>query len=282
VANNVYVVYNSATTYYINSYDGNGNFLDTWTIETTENIGNALCVDVNNNVYTVTGDQHNIKKRDSSGTLTLTKTEANYIYDIAIGSDGYIYTIDFDSAFNNGYIRRRNASDLTSVGTLRITSYDTYYGLTIDNDGIFYTVNGSDKEYQSWNWDTGLVANWGGEYTFASLATIGDNLANIDWMAHAILTPKDLSGGETDYNLTDIEYPMALGYTYGDNYLVSGYDDESKITIGKYDTSFTKVWTVQIPDSGDYSYGSIGSYPFAEITITYDFPLYPAIFPLRT
>lgn len=277
--NNVYVVYDDgAGNYYIKSYDSDGVLLDTWSIEATENIGNALCVDIDGNVYTVTSDQHSIKKRDSSGTVTLTKTETNYIYGIAVGPDGYIYTLESDSGQNSDYISKRNASDLVSVDTLVLdaTGWDTYYGLTIDSDGYFYTVNASDKKYEIWDWTSGLMSSSSGEYTFASLATVGDNIANVDWLAHTILIPKDWSGGETDYNLANLDTPAALGYTYGDYYLVSGYHS-GNVTIGKYDGSFSEVWVVKVVDNGNY--GSIGSYPFA--APVYDYPLAPIMFPAQ-
>ncbi len=251
---------NGSGTYYIKSYTDAGVLLDTWTIEATENIGNAICVDVNENVYTITGNQHSIKKRNSAGTLTLTKTETNWLYNIAVAPNGYIYTEEVNAS-GNPIVCKRNVSDLVVVDTMILTVGKDYYGLTIDSDGIFYLVNNIDQQYESWNWDTGIVASWAGEYTFASLATLGANLANVDWLAHAILTPKDLSGGETDYELTDINYPGALG-TFGIYYLASGYDDDSKVSIGKYDSGFTKVWVTQIPDSGSYGYGSIAAYPF--------------------
>ena len=286
--NNVYVAWQDDATgkYYINSYDSDGVLLDTWETEATENIGNALAVDVSNNVYTVLGNQHSVRKRNSSGTIILTKTETNYIYNIAIGPDGYIYTLEFDSAFNSGYISKRNASDLVSVDTLEIdaSGSNIYYGFAIDADGDFYVMKDSDGKYERWNWDTGLVSSVTADHTtFNSLGVSDALIADIHWGGggHGIITAKDLSGVETDVNLEDLTRPGSTGSVYGEHFLFSGYDEDSMLVLGKYDTSLTKVWTVVVPDSSQYGYGSIGSYPFAEITVTYDYPLSPILFPAQ-
>ena len=281
-SNNVYVVYNLSTSYYINSYDSDGVYLSNWSIETTENIGNALAVDISNNVYTITSDQHSIKKRNSSGTLTLTKTETNYIYNISVGPDGYIYTQEYDADFNTGYLSKRNVSDLVSVGTRNLSGINSYYGMTIDSDGDFYLMNDTTNKYERWDWTTGLVSSVTANHTtFNSLGVSASLIADVHWLNHALTRAKDLSGAETNVELTDMTSPGACGNVYGEYFLYTGYDVDSMLVLGKYDTSLTKVWTVVVPNSVNYSYGSIGSYPFSEIKLTYDFPLYPVIFPLR-
>jgi len=248
-------------------YGTTGNLLNTWEIELTENIGNPIAVDVNDNIYTITGDQHSIKKRSSTGGLTLTKTETNWIYNIAAGPDGYIYTQQFNTGITNGYISKRNASDLVSVGTRSVGSINTYSGMTIDSDGKIYMVNQSTpKQYETWDFIAGLEANSTGsiEYSFASLATVGPDLANIDWLAHAILLPKDYSDGGvgTDYELGTLDRPMNLG-TMGSNYLAIGYTAGSaEILIGKYNSSLGTVWETIVAESGWTSTVAIAAYPF--------------------
>ena len=283
MANNVYVVYeDSSSDFYIKSYDGDGALLDTWTVETTENIGNPLAVDINNNVYTLLDDQHSIKKRNSSGVLTLTKTETNWIYNIAIGPDGYLYTQEYDAPINSGYISKRNTDNLVSVDTMNLGSIDTYHGLTIDADGDFYLLNSSSPDqYERWDWNAGLVSSVaasGG--TFNSLGVSNLLIADVDWFDHALTRAKDLSGGETDVNLEDMYRPCCVSSVYGEYFLFSGYSGSGIVALGKYDTTLTKVWTVTVESSA--SYGPVGSYPFGDTTVAYDFPLYPAIFPLRT
>jgi len=253
---------NGAGTYYIKSYKTDGTLVDTWTIEATENIGNPIAVDVNTNVYTISGNQHSIRKRNSSGTLTLTKTETNYIYDIAVGPDGYIYTLEFDSAYNSGYISKRNASDLVSVDTKEIDSSgsNTYYGFTIDSDGDFYVMNDSDSNYERWNWTSGLVSSVTALHTtFNSLGVVGTKLADIHWLNHALTRLKDLSGGETDVDLTDLTSPGAVS-SIGSHFLFAGYSSGSVVAMGKYDTDLTKVWTVTVASSSNY--GGVAAYPF--------------------
>lgn len=258
----IFVVYDNVTNYYIKSYNSGGTLCSTWTIETTENIGNAIAVDVNTNVYTITGDQHSIKKRNSSGTLTLTKTETNYIYDIAAGPDGFIYTLEFDSAFNSGYISKRNASDLVSTDTKTIDAAgnNVYYGFTIDSDGDFYTMNDTSSKYERWDWTAGLVSNITALHTtFNSLGVVGTKLADVHWMSHALHRLKDLSGGETDVDLTSMYRPMAVSST-GTHFLFAGYSASSVVALGKYDTDLAKVWTVTVATSSNY--GGVAAYPF--------------------
>ena len=287
--NNVYAAWQDDVTgkYYINSYDGDGVLLDTWETEATENIGNALAVDVSNNVYTISANQHDIRKRDSNGNVVLHKVETNYIYNIAVGPDGYIYTLEFDSAFNSGYISKRNASDLVSIDTLEIdaSGSNIYYGFAIDADGDFYVMKDSDGKYERWNWDDGLVSSVTADHTtFNSLGVSDALIADIHWGGggHGIIRAKDLSGVETDVNLEDLTRPGSTGSVYGEHFLFSGYDEDSMLVLGKYDTSLTKVWTVVVPNSSQYGYGSIGSYPFAEIIVTYDYPLSPILFPAQS
>lgn len=256
----IFVVYDNGTTYYIKSYNVDGTLVDTWTIETTENIGNPIAVDVNTNVYTITGNQHSIKKRNSSGILVLTKTETNYIYNIVAGSDGYIYTQEYDAAFNNGYLSKRRASDLVSVDTKSLGSIDTYYGMTIDSDGDFYLMNDGDSKYERWDWTDGLVSSVTALHTtFNSLGVVDTKIADVHWLSHALHRAKDLSGGETDVELTDLTSPGAVGNT-NTHFLFAGYNGSGIVTIGKYDTDLTKVWTVTVSSSANY--GGVAAYPF--------------------
>lgn len=256
----IFVVYDTGGVYYIRSYNVNGTLCDTWTIEATESVGNAITVDTNGNVYTITSDQHSIKKRNSSGTLTLTKTETNYIYNIVAGSDGYIYTQEYDNGFNQGYISKRNASDLVSVDTKNLTGTNTYYGMAIDSDGDFYLMNDSTSKYERWDWTNGKVADVTALHTtFNSLGVVGTKLADVHWLQHGLTRLKDLSGGETDAELTSLASPGAVGST-GTHFLFAGYNASNYVTIGKYDTSLTKVWTTVVLNGGNY--GSIAAYPF--------------------
>ena len=260
----IYMLYRddvSAITY-INSYNSGGTLVDTWTIETSEQVGNALAVDVNGNVYTISGNQHDIRKRDSNGDIVLHKVEnTNWIYNIVAGSDGYIYTQEDDGSINK--LSKRNASDLVSIGTKTIGG-NVYYGMTIDSDGDLYLMNDTDSNYERWDFTDGLVSSVTALHTtFNSLGVIGSRLADIDWGGggHGLTRAKDLSGGETDVNLTDITRPGSVGNTKT-HFLFTGYDEDSMLVLGKYTTSLAKVWAVIVPDSASYGYGSIAAYPF--------------------
>ena len=251
---------NGAGTYYIKSYDDNGNLIDTWIIEATENVGNAMAVDADGNVYTITQDQHNIKKRDSGGVLTVTKNEANFLYNIAIAPDGYIYTQEYDGGWN-AKIVKRNAGDLTTADTLNMGNSDTYYGMAIDSDSNFYLINGSTHNYEKWTWGGFVMSYATTHFNLSSLGVTGLVLANIHWLNHGIYLPKTLVAAETDVELEDLTSPGAVG-SKGDNFLFTGYDAASMLVLGKYDISLVKVWTVVVPGSISFGYGSIAAYPF--------------------
>ena len=247
---------------YINSYNSGGTLVDTWTIESSEQIGNAMAVDVNGNVYTISSNQHDIRKRDSNGNIVLHKVEnTNYIYNIVAGSDGYIYTQEYDGS--NMKLSKRNVSDLVSVGTKTLGG-GIYYGMTIDSDGDLYLMNDTDSNYERWDFTDGLVSSVTALHTtYNSLGTIGTKLADIDWGGggHALTRLKDLSGGETDVDLTDITRPGSTGNN-ATHFLFTGYDEDSMLVLGKYTTSLAKVWAIIVPDSASYGHGSIAAYPF--------------------
>lgn len=259
----IFVVYSDASSnFYIKSYNVNGTLIATWDIEATENIGNPIAVDVDNNVYTITSNQHSIKKRNSSGTLTLTKTETNYIYGIVAGSDGFIYTWEYNSAQNSGYLAKRGANDLVTVDTLIIDAggVNTYYGLATDPDGDFYLVNSSADKYIRWDWDEGAVSDVTAQHTtFNSLGIVGTKLADVHWLSHALHRAKDLSGEETDVELTNLTMPAAVS-SIGSHFLFAGYNASNVVTVGKYDTDLAKVWTAAVASSSNY--GGVAAYPF--------------------
>jgi len=252
---------NGAGTYYIKSYKADGTLVDTWTIEATENIGNAICVDTNGNVYTITQDQHYIKKRNSNGVLTLTKTETHWVYGIAAGSDGYIYTFELKNDSSTNQISKRNASDLVIVSSKSTGNTNTCYGFAIDSDGYFYFVDSSTKTYEKWSW-SGWVASYSApNYNLTSLGIAGEKLGSVKWLNYAITIPLSLDQAETTSEIDTITSPGAVG-SYGNYLLYTGYTADSKVALGKFNPDLSKVWTVVIPDSDPYSYGSIAAYPF--------------------
>ena len=265
----IYIVFEDfvSSKVYINSYTLDGVYVTQWEIEFTELYygENVLCVDVDENVYTITANNHSIKKRDSGGTLVLTKTETNYIYNIATGPDGYIYTLEFDSGFNDGYISKRNASDLVSVDTLIIdaSGAKAYDGFAIDSDSNFYVTNDTDGRYEKWTWLGGLIAsrNSTSSINDGGLGIAGIKLGSLDRTGrHPITIPLALDANETDGVLEDILRPMKVG-TISGFLLYFGQDNIGGEWIGKYTSDLTKVWTLELP-AGATGPGSICAYPF--------------------
>ena len=267
----IYIVFEDFMTsrVYINSYTADGVYIDQWEIETTELYygENVLCVDVDGNVYTITGDNHSIKKRDSDGNLILTKTETNYIYNIAAGPDGYIYTVEYDSAFNNGYISKRNAATLVSEDTEIIDAGgllgNAWDGFAIDSDGNLYLVNATNDRYEKWTWGAGMVTSRNSVNPISSggLGIAGTKLGSNDASGrHPITIPLALDENETDGVLEDIPRPYKVG-TISGFFLYFGQDNSGGEWIGKYTSDLTKVWTLELP-AGATGPGSICAYPF--------------------
>ena len=267
----IYIVFEDFLTsnVYINSYTIDGVYIDQWTVETTELYygENVLCVDADGNVYTLTADNHSIKKRDSDGNLILTKTEGNFFYNIAAGPDGYIYTLEFDAAFNDGYISKRNAVTLVSedVEVIDAAGIKNFDGLAFDPDGNFYVTNTSDDRYEKWTWGVGRVAfrNSANPIRGGGLGIAGVKLGSLDdaFGTHPITIPLALDEDETDGVLEDITRVKKVG-TISGYLLYFGYDAGGNRWLGKYTSDLTKIWTTQIPASNNYGPGSICAYPF--------------------
>ena len=279
----------------------NGNYLDEWEVEQCElyHGHNVLAVDKDNNIYLLAEDNHTIYKYNISGTLLVTKTDVDWLYNIAVGPDGFIYTIGFDNAFNKGYIYKRRASDLVDIDWLEIdpTGVKHYDGFAIDVDGNFYVSNRTDNRYEKWTWDGGLVASrdstspsgiYGGGLGIAgtTLGTLNETI-NV-W--RPITIPLALDEDETDGVLDDIPWPDRIGTVLG-YFVYVGYGVRYEVPpggniwyrdryIGKYDSDLTKIWITQIPYSINLGpAGSVCAYPFE--AVTYDYPLAPVMFPAK-
>ena len=269
---NVFVAYHNFVTvkWYINKYDSDGVYVTQWEIESSELYygDNVLCVDANENIYTITGNDHSIKKRNSEGVLVLTKTETDFIYNIAVGPDGYIYTVQYDSAFNDGYIAKRNASDLVVVDSIVIDAGGglgvAWDGFAIDSDGNFYLTNSVDDRYEKWTWLGGRIAtrNSTSSIRDGGLGIAGTKLGSVDAAGrHPITIPLALNENETDGVLDDITKPEKIG-TIAGYLLYSGRGTTADRWIGKFDSNLTKIWTTLIPGSSGFGIVSIGGYPF--------------------
>lgn len=267
----IFVSYQDAVSekYYTNSYGSDGTYITQWEVTPTELYygGNVLCIDVDGNVYNVDSDNHGVTKRNSSGTITLNKYEADrYIYNIAAGPDGYIYTVEFDGDFNAAYIAKRGADDLVRIDTITIDAAGNknYEGFVIDSDGNFYLAEASNDKFEKWTWEGGMTTSRDAVNAFvsASLGVAGTKLGSLDSLGkHPITIPTALNDDETDGELTDITRPRKVG-TISGYLLYAGEDEDSNLWIGKYSSALAKQWTVQLADSTQFEIAGIMAYPF--------------------
>jgi len=272
ISNCIYVSLKSGSTGYIYQYGLNGNLIDTWNIgsEIVNDNYNSLAVDINYNVYTVEENKNQIMKRNSNGILLLTKNETNTIYSIAVGPDGYIYTLDYNSGVDV-HISKRNLSDLVVVDSMIIDAdgHDVFHGLAIDSSGYIYFVRDDTDTYDEWyeRWE------WGGgtylrrlkteKYVYAKLAVIGiKRMVNCQGLGYDRGVYYVYNVISEDFiELEDLYKPINVGNDVSHFYIM-GYKEDDSIVIGKYDSYLNKVWTVSIPNSSNYKCIAINTYPF--------------------
>ena len=262
----------------LQTYDVEGNFLRVKSVSGSFNYSNTyLAMDVDRNIYFCWGS--GLAKYNESMIQTLaTASPTVYFCGICVGADGYVYTLDMLVA---GYvINKRNVSDLSVEETLPVTTSAlvTYSGgLAMDSDGNFYIFRDPRLEKRASDGSltetliVGAANNenggicWIDGYVYIAEAT--NSLYKIK---------DDLSSAE----MVSLDYSIAYAMTATSTKIIfTGWNADNDPVNAMYNTEFNEEWISAI-EIGDYGY-KIGSYGFTVATVTYDYPIYPVIFPLR-
>ena len=295
-----------------------GNLIDTWSLGSAQDgvvqaRYNGLAIDSEDNVYyTTLGTKQNIVKRDKNGNIVLIKNvpDVEAVYSVAIGPDGYIYTLEFAGPNIDWHISKRNASDLEvsldeeeQEETMKISDAlvypppprpgytDIFHGLAIRSNGYIYFVKEYNSEdfrkrfYELWIWGNSTYsARLETEnYPYACLSVIGPAMINVtsNYYNTGVWSVGNISS-EDYVTLEGLNSPQNTG-SDGTYFYFIGYegtwDTHVNLLIGKYDSALNKEWILTIPNSSSFVAGSIGA---NDIDIAGDYPLYPVIFPLET
>lgn len=305
----IYASYTDSGHGYIAKIGLAGNLIATWDIGTDQNgvvqpFYNGLAVDGDDTIYyTTLGTKLNIIKRDKYGTILLTKvvSDVEAVYSIAIGPDGYIYTLEFAGYDIDWHISKRNASDLAVVDTMKISdavSYelggskytDVFHGLAIRSNGYIYfvkeynTADSHERFYELWIWGNSTYSARLGtvNYPYACLSVIGVVMMNVTSNAHntGVWRVENISSEDFE-TLEALNSPQNTG-SDGTHFYFVGYEgtwaDHVNLLIGKYESNLDKVWTLTISNSSNFVAGSI----CANITeVKGDYPLAPVMFPAK-
>ena len=236
-----------------------GTILNTWDVPQNPYDYDSMCVDGLNNIYITYGDS--IVKRNVSGNIVLTKTGINYADSVAIGRDGYLYSMETDNK-----VHKRDLLTLASQSYITLTAAKSYYGLCLDSNGNIYTVNDTDDVIEKWTSDGVKFANHAIARAFSSsLGLAGDYIARISSAAggYSYIIHKSLDSNEATFPLTNLDYEYAAG-SLSDKYLFIGTNyDDGNFYLEKYSLDKSLDWSVMIEGTELYDYsGQVAAYPF--------------------
>jgi len=252
--------WNSTDGYNIKSFNSSGSLITTFSVDEINDNENSICIDKDDNIYylPVLANWDRIKKIDKDGNLLLSK-ETTWSEQIAIGPDGYIYVLEFDSNWDSHIIKRdRNSLEIVTKMALPRTT-DKYTGFTIDSDSYIYLclVEG---EYPIQKWDfvsgTKIAETSGDNYGYSPLAVTGDRIGGVaTGLKQAWTTHKNLAGSKNDWDLNEVSNPWSIG-SIGNYFLFGGFYGE----MAKYQSDRTNIWAVTIEEGGMIY--QIRAYPF--------------------
>lgn len=252
---------------YIKSFTTAGVEVTSWTAAKYHLLYNGLCVDSSGNVYYVAFyDPHKIIKYDSLGNEVIVLSSSYQIRNIAISSDGFIYTHEFTDEDNN-MIMKRSASTLQILGSFQLDPWtNSFYGLAFYDDDRFYIVNSTSDTIEMWKYTTGSElgshAVTASKTSLTSLAfasgntkVMGTDYANDPWTV-----PFALGAGETDF---PVEFSRVFGVASkgGYFYILGNNTNGGIIYLAKYTEAGVQEWVVEAVEAGYYP-SSVGAYPF--------------------
>jgi len=252
---------------YIKSFTTAGVEVTSWTAAKYNLLYNGLCVDSSGNVYYVAFySPHKIIKYDSLGNEVIVLSSSYQIRNIAISSDGFIFTHEFTDSDNN-MIMKRSPSTLQILGSFQLDPWtNSFYGMAFYDNDRFYIVNSTSDTIEMWRYSTGseLVSHavTASKTSLTSLAyasgntkVMGTDYANDPWTV-----PYALGAGETDF---PVEFSRVFGVASkgGYFYILGNNSNGGIIYLGKYTEAGEKIWVVEAVEAGFYP-SSVGVYPF--------------------
>jgi len=254
------------------------------------------CVDSDGNIYIAGKWAKKIYKLGSDGTK-LAEIDYDTATQCAITIDEDIWFFEYDDD-GDPALRKRDKDTLAILDEFSISGAD-YTGMAFDADDNVYLIDSVQDRIEKYNVSTksfvareDLPEELADNAIFCSLAVLDDVVYLANWSAYNYdgpgyiwSCPTDLSSGfvaneiaEWDTTRDAIDVITAFE---GTHIVIVGekYGSGTK-TVAKYDSSFTLVWETDVTYTG--SELGVAAFPFPVAVTTYDYPIYPVIFPLET
>jgi len=252
---------------YIKSFTNEGVEVTNWTAGKYHLLYNGVCVDSSGNVYYVAFyDPHKIIKYDSLGNEVIVLSSSYQIRNIAISSDGFIYTHEFTDSDNN-MIMKRSPSTLQILNSFQLDPWtNSFYGMAFYDNDRFYIVNSTSDKIDMWKFSTGSklisVAVTAAKTVLSALAYASGNtkVMGTDYANDAWTVPYALGASETDF---PVEFSRVFGVASkgGYFYILGNNSNGGIIYLGKYTEAGEKIWVVEAVEASYYP-SSVGIYPF--------------------
>ena len=264
-----------------------------------DNDENVYCMMQENLIYDVPYGTI-LYKYNSSGVLQTSKVlldpdlseSTTHMFGFT-ASDGYLYTMHY----NGDTIYKRGLSDLETIETISLTSGHKFYYLCLDSDGYIYTY---DKDYTGeaafikWEVDVGISEfhqqGFSSMSAWTDFSLLGNNIAhdNFGDSGRMGIIAASLDADMVYWAMDDIPAGQACGVVSNATYwyVLGENTADDTLIVEKYNSSKVLQSTIEV--TSDYVAGSyrrffnaIASFPVS-VSATYDYPLYPVIFPLET
>ncbi|GAI87052.1 unnamed protein product [marine sediment metagenome] len=248
--------------YHLKVYDLDGDLVYDFDI-TSEDVyreTDCLAVDSQNNIYYIRSGNI-LVKRDINGNELKAEAIAGYPESIAIGADGYLYTRQ-----QYGEVHKRDVNTFASQGYISLTPGKNYYGLCLDSDGNYYTVNSSDDKIEKWS-SAGvkLASRSISRAGSCSLGSRGNFIIRVsqEGMGYSYIIDNNLTSEEV-YTLTGniFEQSGAGSLSNKDLFVGTSFDD-GNCYLEKYSTDLSLDWSVVIMDTEWWEYNvQVKAYSF--------------------
>jgi len=235
-----------------------------WQPEEYQLMYQGMCVDSSKNVYYIAfTTPYKIIKYNSSGVEVVSLAVSSTVQAIAIGNDGYIYTLE-DTQTDNDVIVKRNPTTLAEISHVQLDPTHSYYGMAFLDDDRFYTVNGTDDVLEMFKASNGAeqgeVVIDSGKTTLTSLAVAGSTVLGVDFTVQPWYVPTNLGASEIDWS-TEITRVVSVASKDGYFYVFGNKVNGEALYLGKYTEAGVKVWVIEVIGAGYYP-SSVGAYPF--------------------